>query len=244
MQDKTLEDPTHRCTRFHLPMGLCLALLALAAGIPAAQAQAATQTAALSSPAPQHATAPHSVSPNKRYFIEFRSRSALSYGHTFLVFGKLNSKGEVGQIKADQVAGLSPFTENPWPWMIGHVVPVPAATGATDGDTEDIYITARFRVLLTKAEYDDDVAFIKKLQHDSPLWDAVFYNCNAWVGLVAAHMGLKVPSTSLIYPQDYIETLGKINGGTIEPAHPTHAAVHKPAKREVTASAAASHQTH
>src|SRR5512133_410844 len=31
----------------------------------------------------------------KRYFIDFRSRSALSYGHTFAVYGRLNAQGKI-----------------------------------------------------------------------------------------------------------------------------------------------------
>src|SRR5690242_15158278 len=33
--------------------------------------------------------------PAKPYFIEFRSRSALSYGHTFSVYGRLNAQGKI-----------------------------------------------------------------------------------------------------------------------------------------------------
>lgn len=235
------------CKNFSLTTGLIL--FALGAGLPAALAQQSMQvaevgpSAATPHPAPAHVAV---RSERKPYFIEFRSRSAMSYGHTFLVFGKLNAKGDIGKITADQVAGLSPFTENPWPWMIGHVVPVPAATGATDGDTEDIYITARFRVLLTKAEYDDDVAYIKKLQKRSPVWDAVFYNCNAWVGLVAEHMGLKIPASSLLYPEDYISELGKLNDGVVQPAvaakrsaKPKPVAQKKPDAEHVSAAAPA-----
>src|SRR5687767_5467638 len=39
-----------------------------------------------------------------RYFVEFRSRYALSYGHTFLVHGRLNEKGEVGELTDKNVA--------------------------------------------------------------------------------------------------------------------------------------------
>ena len=32
---------------------------------------------------------------DRRYFIEFRSRYALSYGHTYVVFGRVNEAGRV-----------------------------------------------------------------------------------------------------------------------------------------------------
>jgi len=223
------------------------AVLALSAGIPVTLAQTSQQPAQVAAVAPAAPVATHAAArtERKQYFIEFRSRSAMSYGHTYLVFGKLNARGEVGDIKPDQVAGLSPVTENPWPWMIGHIIPVPSAVGATDGDTESIYTTARFRVLLTKAEYDKDVAYIKDHQKNSPMWHAVFYNCNAWVGDVAEFMGLKIPSSSLEYPEDYISDLGKLNGGQVQtiqakkPANPKPAAA-KPAQQASAAAPAGS----
>src|SRR5262249_34783077 len=150
-------------------------------------------------------------STTRPYYVEFRARAAQSYGHTFLVHGKVGSSTK---ITASQVAGLHPFTESPVPWMMGHLVLVPSETGASDGDTEEIYVIARYRVLLTEGEYRKVAAYIKQHQANSPLWHAVLYNCNAWVGDVAKFMGLKTPFSSvLLYPQDYINTLKEVNGG-------------------------------
>lgn len=148
----------------------------------------------------------------RRYFVEFRSRSALSYGHTFLVHGKLNAAGQVGQVKASQVAGLHPATESSIPWMIGHVLPVISETGASDGDTEDEYVTARYRVLLTEAQYANVSAYIAKHQKNSPLWHAVLYNCNAWVADVAKYMNLKSPTSTMLYPEEFINGMAQLNG--------------------------------
>jgi len=148
----------------------------------------------------------------KRYFVEFRSRSALSYGHTFLVHGKLNAKGQVGQVTKEQVAGLHPFSESSLPWMIGHLIPVIAEHGASDGDTEDEYMTAGYRILLNDEEYAKVLAYIRDHQKNSPLWHAVLYNCNAWVGDVAKFMGLKTPDNTMLYPEDYISRMASLNG--------------------------------
>jgi hypothetical protein len=156
----------------------------------------------------------------KRYFVEFRSRSALSYGHTFLVHGKLNANGQVGQVTKEQVAGLHPATESSVPWMIGHLIPVVSENGWSDGDTEDEYITARYRVLLTEEEYAKVSANIRNLQKNSPLWHAVLYNCNAGVGDVAKSMGMKVPNSGL-YPEEYISSLASLNGGTANRPNPS-----------------------
>lgn len=143
------------------------------------------------------------------YFVEFRSRYALSYGHTFLVHGRL---GPSGRIVTSEVAGLHPAGDDPTPWMIGHVLPVPSETGASDGDTEDQYISARYRINLTADQYQKVSAYIRKLQSSSPMWHAVLYNCNAFVGDVANFMGLKTPGT-MAMPAEYINGIRSMNGG-------------------------------
>ncbi len=197
---------------------LCAVALSWGISLPGAMAQENPRQAAAAAPA-----APITISQNsagKRYFVEFRARSALSYGHTFLVHGKLNANGQVGQVRKEQVAGLHPATESSVPWMIGHVIPVVSENGWSDGDTEDEYITARYRILLTEDEYAKVSASIRHLQKNSPLWHAVLYNCNAWVGDVAKSMGLKVPSSGL-YPEDFISSLASLNGGTAARPNPS-----------------------
>src|SRR5499427_9713804 len=92
-----------------------------------------------------------------QYYFEFRSRQAWDYGHTFVVFGRV---GEPPSKK--NVAGLSPKGDDPQMWLMGHYVPVPSDTGWTDGDLEDRYITSRYRVLVSKEQYDRTVAFIRQ----------------------------------------------------------------------------------
>jgi hypothetical protein len=144
----------------------------------------------------------------KSYFIEFRARAAQSYGHTFAVHGRVGQK-----ITADRVVGLHPFTESPIPWMAGHVILVPSETGASDGDTEDQYVIARYRILLTEQEHRHLVAHMKQMQASSPLWHAVLYNCNAFVADIAKYMGLKTPSSTLAMPKDFITQLRELNTG-------------------------------
>src|SRR5262249_30304150 len=102
---------------------------------------------------------------NKPYFIEFRARAAQSYGHTFAVHGRVGQK-----ITASQVVGLHPVSESPIPWMIGHLILVPSETGASDGDTEDEYTIASYRILLTEPEYRRLVAHMKEMQANHPVW--------------------------------------------------------------------------
>jgi hypothetical protein len=110
---------------FKLESFAALCALALSWGITVPQAKAQENPG---ESAPQAASAaPNAAAPKssaKRYFVEFRSRSALSYGHAFLVHGKLNAQGDVGQVSRKQVAGLHPFSDSSIPWSVGHVVPV------------------------------------------------------------------------------------------------------------------------
>lgn len=188
-------------TRLVVLVGLCvvgslLTTPSFAQNVGSPQATASPVRAAAKPAAPKVA---------KPYFIEFRARSALSYGHTFAVYGRVGQKNP--QLK---VAGLHPFTESSIPWMIGHLVPVPSETGASDGDTEDEYIIARYRVLLSEPEYKTLLATIKKMQDSSPVWHAVLYNCNAFVGDIAKSLGLKAPS-SLQMPKEYIDEMRSMN---------------------------------
>jgi hypothetical protein len=158
----------------------------------------------------------------KPYFVEFRARSALSYGHTFAVYGRVGTKIGAGSY----VAGLHPFTDSSVPWMIGHLIPVPSETGASDGDTEDKYIIARYRVLLTEPEYKKLVEGIKKLQASSPVWHAVLYNCNAFVGDIAKSIGLQIPST-MNMPKEFINDMKALNApGAAVQAASTASSVH------------------
>jgi len=141
------------------------------------------------------------------YYLEFRARSAESYGHTFAMFGRRNAKGD---ILTREVAGLHPASTSDVPYVLGHIIPVPSETGPSDGDLEDQYMTARYRLDLSKAEYDDVVDYIRELQASSPVWHAVLYNCSAFVGDIAQYMGLRTPS-SLLFPEAYINTLQELN---------------------------------
>jgi hypothetical protein len=148
-----------------------------------------------------------------QYYFEFRSRQAWDYGHTFVVFGR------VGEAPSkNNVAGLSPKGDDPSMWVMGHYVPVPSDTGWTDGDLEDKYITSRYRVLVSKEQYDRTVAYIRQLQAKSTTWSVEMYNCNAFVADIAKFMGLRAPASTWIYPKVFVSNMRKINTGHPEAA--------------------------
>lgn len=183
--------------------GACaLALLSIVAAAPAG-AQGASK---IKQPVTAAACKPQ---PGKPYFIEFRARTAASYGHSFLFFGKLGTGGKFGNF---QVAGLHPRGDDPAVYMQGHMVPVPADTGASDGDLDEQYLTARYCVVLNEADYNKAAAFIRQLQGRSKEWHAPTNNCNNFIGDVARSMGLKVPPTPVLYPEVYVNQIRDLNG--------------------------------
>jgi hypothetical protein len=146
--------------------------------------------------------------PSRPYFIEFRARSAYNYGHAFVVHGRVGEP-----ITKKSVVGLHPAGESPVPWMIGHFIPVPSETGWSDGDVgyNDAYITAKYRVFLTETEYRVLLAKLRQMQANTPLWSATVYNCVAFVGDIAAFLGMQHP-IHFVMPKEYIEGIKEMNG--------------------------------
>lgn len=154
---------------------------------------------------------------DNQYFIEFRSRYALSYGHSYVVFGRVNENGEMVD---PEVAGLHPKSKSAVPYVLGHIVPVPSETGWSDGDLEEPYRSASWRIMLSEAQYTKVVASIRELQASSPVWQASVYNCNAFAADVAHSMGLKTPAIWL-RPQQFMTRLREMNTVQNVPANAT-----------------------
>ena len=214
----------HRPIRLGLIGGLALAAL-LACHLPSASAQTAdaggsegfdfqktlkriADATALgdvtseTKPAPQPA-ARHS-SAKGPYYVDFRARTAASWGHAFVWYGKTSER------KVD-VAGLTPKGDEV-EYVLGYMALVPSETGASYGDLDPQYLTANYRVYLNEADAKRVFAYIKKLQASSPVWNAETFNCTSFIGDIASYMGLKTPSRWL-RPENYVNRLKEMNGG-------------------------------
>lgn len=158
-----------------------------------------------SKPAPQSTRKPGSGSAKGPYYVDFRARTAASWGHAFVWFGK-TSEREV------EVAGLTPAGDT-LTYVLGHVTWVPSETGASYGDLDPQYLTANYRVYLNEPDAKSVFAYIKKLQASSPVWNAETSNCTSFIGSIANFMGLKVP-LRWQRPEDYVNSLKAMNGGS------------------------------
>ncbi len=154
----------------------------------------------------------------KPYFIEFRARNAHTYGHAFVVFGELDRTGRVPTDKDGvlipgevEISGLHPASRSTIPWTVGHVVPVPAETGPSDGDFEDKYLLASYRIDLTEAQFRRVVAIINRHKRQGTFWYGPVYSCVHYITAIARDLGLKVPK-KLMFPKPTIEALKALNG--------------------------------
>jgi hypothetical protein len=138
------------------------------------------------------------------YYVDFRARTAATYGHAFVWYGKTSEK----QV---EVAGLAPAGDE-LPYLLGHLIFVPSETGASYGDLDEQYLTASYRVYLNEADAKKVFAYIKHLQETSPLWNAATTNCTAFIGRIATFMGLNAPF-HLLKPEEYVNRLRELNGG-------------------------------
>jgi len=170
-------------------------------------------------PKPETATGPLKTAQSsyKPYFVEFRSRAAATYGHMYVIYGQLNGRGEI--IKSD-IAGLHPAGDandcdncSVITWTLGHLLFVPSETGASDGDLEEKYVTARYRVMVDAATYKKVSAHISKLKSETQVWHALLRNCVSFGNDIAGSLGLKTPTFIWMEPKDYVENLRDLNGG-------------------------------
>jgi hypothetical protein len=113
---------------------------------------------------------PGSGSAKGPYYVDFRARTAASWGHAFVWFGKTSER-------AVEVAGLTPAGDTV-PYVLGHLTWVPSETKASYGDLDPQYLTASYRVYLNEPDAKRVFAYIKKLQASSPVWNAETTNCH------------------------------------------------------------------
>ena len=153
----------------------------------------------------------------RKYFIQFRARNAKSYGHTSVITGKLRN-GKIPKRKGRlikgtyKIAGLAPKSDSPAVYMLGHLLPLPASTGWTDGDDEDAYLLDSFRIDLTYAEYKQVNKLIERRKRASKFWNATVYACVHFTADIAKDIGLNTPRGFFI-ARHWVKSLKAVNRG-------------------------------
>jgi hypothetical protein len=180
------------------------------ASVDAAKIYHAKKTATAGKKTARARSVPHT------YFVEFRARNAASYGHMYVLYGRVNSREEIVE---SHIAGFFPAGDkrdcencSVFNWTIGHVIFVPGEMGASDGDLEEKYVLARFRVWVTRDEYKKVAGYIKEREANKPMWNALWKNCVDFGRDVAEFMNLKVPLFIWMEPKDFVIALREDNG--------------------------------
>src|SRR6476659_8473493 len=135
-----------------LALSVSLCAVAIAAGLQIQPANAQDTAATHAAANPQTQATDKAIC-----YVDFRARTAASYGHAFVWYGRSDKK----QI---EVAGLHPASDSVVPYVLGHVIPVIAETGKSYGDLDEQYLTASYRVYMTEAQASEVFAYIKHLQ--------------------------------------------------------------------------------
>ena len=159
---------------------------------------------AIASDSDTRAASPRASSAKGPYYVDFRARTAASWGHVFVWYGKTSER-------AVEVAGLTPKGDT-LSYMLGYITWVPSETGASYGDLDPEYLTAHYKVYLSEADAKKVFAYIKQLQASSPVWSAEISNCTSFIGSIADFMGLKTPNR-WTRPEEYVNSLKAMNGG-------------------------------
>jgi hypothetical protein len=139
------------------------------------------------------------------YYVEFRVAVNGYYGHSYIVYGRLNASG---QPATTTYADIHPTGDMP-SMVLGHFIPVHAAT-MPEKDTLGRQIASRFRHGLTAAEFHRLKLTIAHIRAAGHAWSILAYNCNDFVAEVARGIGMQAPTT-LSLPYDFIPALEAIN---------------------------------
>jgi hypothetical protein len=138
------------------------------------------------------------------YFVDIRARlGPYIFGHTFIVYGRLNAHGKIVEAK---IVGFSPDSDRYWPALF---IPV---RGLVDRQKSDIKTVSNtiYRRYLTAAEFHQLDAKVRQFRATKPAWHLLFNNCNHFVGEIAKSIGLHSPS-SLMLPPTYVVRLHDLN---------------------------------
>jgi hypothetical protein len=161
-------------------------------------------------------------SPARPFFVEFRARNAESYGHLYVMYGEANDRHEIVRSK---IAGFFPAGDTQhcsecsvyW-WTAGHVLPVPSEIGASDGDLEEQYVLARFRIWIDRQQYQSLISYINNRKAHLRPWNALVANCVTFGRDVAEYLGVKMPlsfrlsPSVVLYPKNVVEAIRDANG--------------------------------
>jgi hypothetical protein len=139
------------------------------------------------------------------YFVDFRSRPGYLFGHSYIVYGRLNERGRpvnthlAGIYPIDGQAGL----------ILGSVLPVRASVRGVEDDYKERPSNS-YRRRLDAAQYARLVRVVGGLKKSEREWDLLFKNCNDFSIAVAKGMDMTTPPSWLM-PYYFVDGLRLLN---------------------------------
>ena len=141
------------------------------------------------------------------HFVDFRSRPGALWGHTFIVYGRVDERGRLLELHR---AGLYP-DDGRAGLILGTFVPVPATVQAVPDDVS-ITPNAIYRRQLSARDYTRLKAAVRQMRANERAWHMLMFNCNDFGIAVAQHLGLATPP-NLLVPNAWVRALKAMNGG-------------------------------
>lgn len=154
---------------------------------------------------PERIDVPEKRSADEGYFVEFRSRPGYLFGHTYLVYGRLNGRGRPA---TEKYAGSYPI-DGQRGLIIGSVIPVPSSVRGVEEDYK-LRPSNIYRRRLSAAQYARLSSVIRHVSANDRHWNLLFANCNDFAIEVARGMGLTTPP-SWVLPEVFIAGLREMN---------------------------------
>lgn len=152
------------------------------------------------------------------YYIEFRVAQIGTYGHSYVMYGRLGGNGQPADRHYTDLHPMGNYAL----MAIGHVLPVPANT-SWDPDVLKLPITFSYRRKLSAAEYQKLLAAIRHANaNKQPYWNALTNNCNHYIAALARAIGMNAPN-DLRVSYAFVPALKEMNeppGNTTAAQHP------------------------
>ena len=143
------------------------------------------------------------------YFIDFRARSSGMIGHTYIIYGRIDSSGRMLEVHH---AGFYPRDEYHESPILGVALVSGYVTLKPENPRELPNMIYRRR--LTAQQYALVHATVHDLKQSKPLWHLMMNNCNDFAATVAHSIGMVTPP-SLLTPHMFVRAMRAINGGAM-----------------------------
>lgn len=143
--------------------------------------------------------------PSGSYVVDFRARPGGVFGHTYVVYGRIDARG---RIVRPRYAGLypgGPFSQTALLALLA--VPGKITVRPIDHERTPKMI---YRRRLSPTAYARLSRAVRIRQTTPQAWDLLLNNCNSFAAEIAAAIGLRTPPT-IEFPDDFVRDLFVMN---------------------------------